>query len=113
MSLTEKQLERYTRQIILPELGQKGQEKLFLAKVLVAGAGGLSSAVLMYLAASGVGEIGVVDYDTVELTNLHRQIIYDINDLNKSKVLSVKEKLKKSNPDVKVNILKISWIKII
>ena len=102
--ITEKQLERYTRQIVLPELGQDGQEKLFSAKVLVAGAGGLSSAVLMYLAASGVGEIGVIDHDTVDLTNLHRQIIYDTNDFNKSKVLSVKEKLKKLNPDVIVNI---------
>ncbi len=102
--MTEKQLERYTRQIVLPEIGQGGQEKLFSAKILVVGAGGLSSAVLMYLASSGIGEIGVVDYDTVDLTNFHRQIIYDTNDLNKSKVISVKEKIKKLNPDVKVNI---------
>jgi len=104
MLLTDKQLERYTRQIVLPELGEDGQAKLFLAKVLVVGAGGLSSAALMYLASSGVGEIGVVDYDTVDLTNLHRQIIYDTDDLNKSKVFSVKEKINKINPDVKVNI---------
>ncbi len=104
MGLTDKQLERYSRQIVLPELGHKGQMKLLSAKVLVVGAGGLSSAVLMYLASSGVGEIGVVDYDTVDLTNLHRQIIYDINDLNKSKVFSVKEKIKKLNPDVKIKV---------
>ena len=104
MLLADKQLERYTRQMVLPELGQEGQIKLFSAKVLVVGAGGLSSAVLMYLASSGVGEIGVVDYDTVDLTNLHRQIIYDTNDLNKSKVFLVKEKINKLNPDVKVNV---------
>ena len=102
MLLTDKQLERYTRQIVLPELGENGQEKIFSAKVLVVGAGGLSSAALMYLATSGVGAIGVVDHDMVDLTNLHRQIIYDTNDLNKSKVLSVKEKIKKINPDVKI-----------
>ncbi len=104
MLLTDKQLERYTRQIILPEVGYEGQRKLSLAKVLVVGAGGLSSTVLMYLASSGVGEIGVVDYDKVDLTNLHRQIIYDVNDLDKSKVFSVEEKIKKINPDVKVNV---------
>lgn len=104
MPLTDKQLERYTRQIVLPEIGYNGQKKLSSAKVLMAGAGGLSSAVLMYLAASGVGEIGVVDYDSVDLTNLHRQIIYDTDDLNKSKVFSVKEKIKKLNPEVKINI---------
>ena len=104
MLLTERRLERYSRQIVLPNIGEEGQRKIFSSKVLVAGAGGLSSTVLMYLASSGVGEIGVIDYDTVDLTNLHRQIIYDTSDLNKSKVLSVKEKIKKLNPDVKINI---------
>lgn len=104
MQLTEKQLERYTRQIVLPEIGLEGQEKLFSAKVFVAGAGGLSSAVLLYLAASGVGKIGVADPDSVDLSNLHRQIIYDASDVNKFKVVSVKEQIKKINPDVKVNV---------
>ncbi len=104
MQLTGKQLERYTRQIVLPEIGLEGQEKLFSAKVFIAGAGGLSSAVLLYLAASGVGEIGVADPDNVDFSNLHRQIIYDVNDVNKSKVVSVKEQIKKINPDVKVNV---------
>ena len=100
--LFDKQFERYSRQIVLSEIGIEGQKKLLLAKVLVLGAGGLSSAALLYLAASGVGTVGIVDFDKVDLSNLHRQIIYDTSDLSKSKVLSAKEKMNRLNPDVTV-----------
>lgn len=102
MVLLEKQLERYSRQIVLPQLGTNGQEKLLSAKVLVIGVGGLGSSVLYNLAACGVGTIGVVDFDSVELSNLHRQIIHTIKDIGKSKVQSAKEKINLLNPDVNV-----------
>ena len=102
MKLTDEKLERYSRQIVLPEINSEGQKKLASAKVLVLGAGGLGSACLFYLASSGVGTIGIVDYDRVGLSNLHRQIIHSTDDLNKSKVISAKEKLNKLNPDVRV-----------
>jgi molybdopterin/thiamine biosynthesis adenylyltransferase len=91
---------RYSRQIILKEIGLEGQEKLLNAKVLVIGAGGLGSPVLLYLAAAGVGNIGVADNDVVDISNLHRQIMYTTEDLNKRKVDIVKHKLKKINPGV-------------
>lgn len=102
MKFTEEQIERYSRNIIIPEVGGKGQEKLLRAKVLVVGSGGLGSPVIFYLAAAGVGEIGIVDSDKVEISNLQRQIIYTTDDIGKEKVLSVKEKIEKLNPDVKV-----------
>lgn len=91
---------RYSRQIILKEIGLEGQEKLLNAKILVIGAGGLGSPALLYLAAAGIGNIGVADNDAIEISNLHRQIMYTTEDLNKRKVNIVKEKLKKINPDV-------------
>lgn len=102
MDLTNEQLERYCRQIVLPDIGKTGQEKLLKSKVLVAGAGGLGSLVLTYLARSGVGTIGIVDYDKVELSNLHRQIIHNTFDIGKPKITSAKEKLNKINPDINV-----------
>lgn len=102
IKLNDKQLERYARHIVLPEIGLKGQEKLLSSSVLVLGAGGLGSSVLTYLASSGIGTIGIVDYDDVALSNLHRQTIYNTDDLNQSKVISVKEKIKKINPEIKV-----------
>lgn len=102
MVLTDEQLERYSRQMVLPDFGDIGQEKLLASSVLVLGAGGLGSAVLTYLARAGVGTIGIVDHDKVDLSNLHRQIIHNTNDLNKPKVTSAKEKLNKINPEVKV-----------
>lgn len=102
MPLTDKQLERYSRHIVLPEINSSGQEKLIKSSVLVAGAGGLGSAALYYLAACGVGTLGIVDYDKVALTNLHRQIIHYSDDLNKFKVTSAEEKITKLNPDIKV-----------
>jgi len=94
--------ERYLRNTLLPEIGEIGQKKLLQAKVLVIGAGGLGSSAIYYLAAAGVGNIGVVDDDVVELSNLQRQIIHNQNDLGKQKVTSVKEKINLLNDDVKI-----------
>ena len=102
IKLNNEQLERYARHIVLPEIGLRGQQKLLKSSVLVLGAGGLGSSVLTYLASSGVGTIGIVDYDDVALSNLHRQTIYNTSDLNQSKVISAKEKIEKLNPEVKV-----------
>lgn len=102
MALTEKQLVRYNRNIAVKEVGKKGQEKLLGAKVLVIGAGGLGSPAAMYLAAAGVGTIGIVDADCVELSNLQRQILHSTQDIGKEKVLSAKETIQKLNPDVKI-----------
>ncbi|MCX7842096.1 MAG: HesA/MoeB/ThiF family protein [Clostridia bacterium] len=93
---------RYSRQLILKEIGPEGQEKLLNAKVLVAGAGGLGSPVLFYLAAAGVGTIGIADFDTVTLSNLNRQILHFTGDLGRRKVDSAAEKIKLLNPEVKV-----------
>lgn len=94
---------RYNRQMILPEIGEKGQEKLAKAKVLVIGAGGLGSAVLPYLAAAGVGEIGTVDPDLIEISNLQRQVIYKTTAVGKYKTDEAKVMLAALNPSVKVN----------
>ncbi len=99
---TEEQIKRYARHIILPEVGGKGQEKLLKSKVLVVGAGGLGSPALLYLAAAGVGKIGVVDYDVVELSNLQRQVIHNTSRVGTPKVESAKKTLKELNPDVEV-----------
>jgi adenylyltransferase/sulfurtransferase len=102
LSLSEEQVERYSRHIILKEVGGKGQEKLLKSKVLIIGAGGLGAPVAMYLAAAGVGTIGIVDFDKVDLTNLQRQIIHFSKDVGREKVVSAQEKMKAINPDVKV-----------
>lgn len=102
MVLTNEQLERYSRQIVLPNVGVIGQEKLLRAKVLVVGAGGLGSSVLYNLAASGIGTIGIVDFDKVDLSNLHRQIIHTTIDIGKPKIQSAKEKINLLNPGVDV-----------
>ncbi|QXU41503.1 HesA/MoeB/ThiF family protein [Pedobacter sp. D749] len=96
----KEELNRYNRQMILPELGLKGQESLKAAKVLVIGAGGLGCPVLQYLAAAGVGTIGIVDDDVVELSNLHRQILYNHTDIGQSKAEVATAKLKLLNPHV-------------
>lgn len=93
-------LERYNRHIILPEIGSEGQKKLNAAKVLVVGAGGLGSPVLIYLAAAGVGELGIVDDDVVSLSNLQRQILYKVTELNKPKVEMAKAALQANNPEL-------------
>lgn len=97
-----KGIERYQRQILLDGFGMTGQQKLFEAKVLVIGAGGLGCPVLQYLAAAGIGTLGVVDHDVVELSNLHRQVLYDVNDVGLLKADCVAKKLSQFNPDINV-----------
>ncbi len=103
MAFTNEQLERYSRHIILKEIGVKGQKKLLNGKVLIVGAGGLGAPAAMYLAAAGVGTIGIIDADVVDLSNLQRQIIHTTADIGKEKVESAKETMQAINPDVKVN----------
>ena len=107
MALTDAQLERYSRHIILKEVGSKGQKKLLEAKVLIIGAGGLGAPCAMYLAAAGVGTIGIADADEVDLSNLQRQIIHGTADVGKAKVQSAAETIAQMNPDVKVNTYRI------
>ncbi|MBQ9206044.1 MAG: molybdopterin-synthase adenylyltransferase MoeB [Treponema sp.] len=102
MAMTDEQIERYSRHIILNEVGVKGQKKLLNAKVLIIGAGGLGAPAAMYLAAAGVGTIGIVDADVVDLSNLQRQIIHATADVGKPKVKSAEETMKAMNPDVEV-----------
>lgn len=102
MAFTDEQIERYSRHIILKEVGVKGQKKLLNAKVLIIGAGGLGSPAALYLAAAGVGTIGIADADEVDLSNLQRQVIHQTADLGKAKVISAKEIMEAINPDVKV-----------
>ena len=102
MAMTDEQIERYSRHIILKEVGAKGQKKLLKGKVLIIGAGGLGAPAAMYLAAAGVGTIGIVDADEVDLSNLQRQIIHSTADIGKAKVKSAKETMNAMNPDVEV-----------
>ncbi len=102
MSLTDEQLDRYARHIILREVGGIGQKKLLSSKVLIIGAGGLGSPLILYLAAAGVGTIGVVDDDQVDLSNLQRQIAHGTSDIGRSKVESALESVARINPDVKI-----------
>lgn len=103
MDFTELQIERYSRHIILNDVGVEGQQKIMQGKVLVIGAGGLGSPVALYLAAAGVGTIGLIDGDVVDMTNLQRQVIHHTPDVGVAKVKSAKEKIALLNPDVKVN----------
>ena len=102
MALTEDQVQRYSRHIILKEVGGKGQAKIARAKVLCIGAGGLGSPAALYLAAAGVVTLGIVDADTVDLSNLHRQIIHTTAGLNTPKVESARKTIAAMNPDVRV-----------
>ena len=100
--LDDEQLKRYARHLILDEVGQEGQIRLLSSKVLVVGAGGLGAAALMYLAAAGIGTLGVVDHDVVELPNLQRQIIHSTEEIGQPKVRSAAERIALLNPDVEV-----------
>ncbi|MDO4623429.1 MAG: molybdopterin-synthase adenylyltransferase MoeB [Eubacteriales bacterium] len=102
MAFTNEQLERYSRHIILQEVGVKGQKKLMNAKVLIIGAGGLGAPAGLYLAAAGVGTIGIADADVVDLSNLQRQVIHTTDDIGKAKVESAAETMRAINPDVTV-----------
>jgi len=102
--LNKNQIERFSRQIILKNIGTLGQKKILNSKVLIIGMGGLGCSVAEFLTRSGVGILGVVDHDLVSLSNIHRQSLYDAKDLNKSKVKIAQKKLKNINSKTKVNI---------
>jgi len=110
MNLSEDEIERYSRHIILNDVGVEGQERIVAGKVLIIGAGGLGAPAALYLAAAGVGCIGIVDADDVELSNLQRQIIHFTKDVGSPKVLSAEEKIKAINPDVNVITHKMRFL---
>src|SRR5690349_3115049 len=99
---TEDQVLRYSRHIILPGIGAAGQRKLLDASVLCVGAGGLGSPIAMYLAAAGVGKLGIVDFDRVDVTNLQRQLLHDTDDVGRPKVESAVDRLRGINPTIEV-----------
>ena len=103
MGFSNDQMNRYSRHIILQEVGAKGQKKLMDAKVLIVGAGGLGAPAALYLAAAGVGVIGIADADEVDLSNLQRQVIHTTPDVGKAKVMSAKETMLAINPEITVN----------
>src|SRR5213595_4188594 len=104
MSFNEEQVVRYARHIILPGIGGEGQQKLLDASVLCIGAGGLGSPAALYLAAAGVGKLGLVDFDRVDLTNLQRQILHGTKDVGRSKLASARDRLHDINPDIEVEL---------
>jgi adenylyltransferase/sulfurtransferase len=108
--LSDGEIERYNRNLIIPEVGVEGQEKLKAAKVLIVGAGGLGSPIGMYLAAAGVGKIGIVDFDRVNLSNLQRQVVFSTDDVGKAKAKITAQRLKELNTEIEVDIynLKLS-----
>src|ERR671936_2931886 len=101
-TFSEDEVVRYARHIILPQIGGEGQRRLLEAKVLCIGAGGLGSPIAMYLAAAGVGKIGIVDFDRVDLTNLQRQIAHGTSDVGRPKVESAADRLREINPGIEV-----------
>ena len=105
--LDKNQIERYSRQIILKNIGASGQKKIIQSKVLIIGMGGLGCSVAEFLTRTGVGVLGVIDYDNVDLSNIHRQSLFDMDDLKKPKVDVAKKKLKKINPKTKIKSYKI------
>ena len=101
--LNKNQVERFSRQIVLKDIGASGQKKIIQSKVLIIGMGGLGCPVAEFLTRAGVGTLGIIDYDNVDLSNIHRQSLYNVSDIKKSKVLVAKKKLKKINS--KINII--------
>jgi molybdopterin/thiamine biosynthesis adenylyltransferase len=104
MKMTLQQRQRFLRQIVLPEIGNTGQKKIIGARVLIVGAGGLGSASAIYLAAAGIGTIGIAENDAVEISNLPRQILYSLRDIGRHKAECAAEKLSALNPEVKINL---------
>lgn len=102
MNLNDEQLDRYARHIVLREVGGAGQKRLLSSKILLVGAGGLGSPLALYLAAAGVGTIGIIDDDRVDLSNLQRQIVHETADIGRLKVTSAAESVSRLNPDIKV-----------
>src|SRR5690348_14210007 len=101
--LTKDEILRYSRHLIIPEVGMEGQQKLKAAKVLLVGAGGLGAPLGLYLAAAGVGKIGLVDFDVVDFTNLQRQVIHSTKDVGRNKIDSASEKMQAINPALKID----------
>ena len=106
-NLNKYQIERFSRQIILKDIGTLGQKKIIQSKVLIIGMGGLGCPVAEFLTRAGIGSLGIIDSDNVDLSNIHRQSLYDVSDLKKIKVHAAKKKLKKINSETKVNCYKI------
>ncbi len=102
-NFTEEELERYSRHILLQDIGVEGQTKIIEGRTLIIGAGGLGAPAALYLAAAGVGKIGIVDSDRVELSNLQRQVIHFTQDIGREKVRSAEEKMRAVNPDIEVS----------
>jgi len=105
--LNKNQIEKFSRQIILKNVGLLGQKKIIKSKILIIGMGGLGCPAAEFLTRAGVGYLGIIDSDNVDLSNIHRQSLYDINDLKKAKVHAAKKKLNKINPETKINCHKI------
>ena len=105
--LSAEELQRYHRHLILPNIGEEGQRRLKAARVLLVGAGGLGSPAALYLAAAGVGNLGIADADTVELNNLQRQVLYGTRDVGRPKVSSAAERLRDLNPAIDVSSLHV------
>jgi len=103
-TMTAEQVNRYSRQLLLTEVGEQGQLKLLRSRVLLVGAGGLGSPIALYLAAGGIGALGIVEFDTVGLSNIHRQVLYTTDDVGRQKTKSAMEKLKRINPDIAITI---------
>lgn len=107
IQLSNEEVQRYSRHLIMPEVGMEGQRKLKAASVLLIGAGGLGSPLAMYLAAAGVGRMGLVDYDVVDFTNLHRQVIHGTSDVGRPKLESARERILDINPTVQVDLYNV------
>ncbi len=105
--LNKNQLEKFSRQIVLKDIGALGQKKIIQSKVLIIGMGGLGCPVAEFLTRAGIGNLGIIDSDNVDISNIHRQSLYDISDIKKSKVLAAKKKLKKINPNTIVDCYKL------
>src|ERR1700730_4035449 len=101
-SLSQDEILRYSRHLIIPDVGLTGQRRLKAARVLLVGAGGLGSPLALYLAAAGVGHIGLVDFDVVDVTNLQRQILHGTKDVGRSKLESARDRIRDTNPNVHV-----------
>src|SRR6266436_926556 len=102
LNLTSQEVARYSRHLIMPEVGMDGQKRLKAASILLVGAGGLGSPLGLYLAAAGVGRIGIVDFDVVDESNLQRQILHGTKDIGRPKLLSARERLREVNPLIQV-----------
>src|ERR1700758_5055989 len=104
VGLTNRELQSYSRHLIMPEVTAEGQKRLKAARVLCVGAGGLGSPALLYLAAAGVGKLGLVDFDRVDLTNLQRQILHGTKDIGRGKLESARDRLRDINPEIVIKL---------